>query len=334
MCDACAPPGGWSRRTFLATAAATGAGILIPGRSAAGQQVEILPRTAWAGDIPPATVSDEPEVRFLLVHHTVNRNDYGPDDVVPLLRDIHRFHTSPTKGWPDIAYNFIVDRFGRAWETRTGSLDRPVAGDATGGNQGWDQKCAFLGDHQTAPPSPEALHTMVGLLAFLADRSAIDTRPGASTTFTSRGSNLHPEGTTVHTRTIDGHRSMSQTACPGDAAYAIVTDRFPDEVSARRTGVTATTAPTATTAASTVPAPPSDPPPTSATTEAPTADPTTTTPPAPATTPSPTKAPSTTGLASPSTDDEDLPWPVVGAAGGLAALVVGGALVLRSRPLR
>ncbi len=54
-------------------------------------------------------------------------------------------HTGPDKGWPDIAYNFMVDRFGQIFEARAGSLAGPVAGSATGGNQGFSQLCCFLG---------------------------------------------------------------------------------------------------------------------------------------------------------------------------------------------
>ena len=329
MCDTCAPAGGWTRRRLLAVAGVGGAGLLLPARTASAQPIQIRPRATWAAEIPPASVPEEPEVRFLLVHHTVNANDYGPDDVVPLLRDIHRFHTSAEKGWPDIAYNFIVDRFGRAWETRTGSLERTVAGDATGGNQGWDQKCAFLGDHQTVPPTQEAVDTMVGLLAFLADRSGIDTRPGAVATFTSRGSNVHPAGTTVQTRTIAGHRSMSQTACPGDAAHVLVTDRFPTAVTERRrAGGTATTT-TAGPPAPTQPARPTTTSTTTTSTTAPVEIPSTA---SSATTAAPSSsAPRTTGLAAPPVAPEDPPWPLVGAAGGFAAVVAGAALVLRSR---
>ena len=319
MCDACVPRGGWTRRRLLTSASVAGAGLLLPVRPArASQGVDVLPRPAWAGDAAPAgPVTDEPDVRFLLVHHTVNTNDYRRDDVVPLLRDIHRFHTSAEKGWPDIAYNFIVDRFGRAWETRAGSLDRPVAGDATGGNQGFDQKCAFLGDHRDVPPTPEAVSTMVGLLAFLADRSGIDTLPGASTAFVSRGSNLHPAGTEVRTPTINGHRSMSQTACPGDAAFALVRDRFPSEVTARRGATSPTTAA----------APPTTASPSTETAVPPSTDPGE----AVASSSTAASAPAPDQAAPPATDDEFLPLPVIGAAGGVAAVVLGAALVLRTR---
>lgn len=246
-------------------------------------------------------------MRFLVVHHTVNANDYAETEVVPLLRGIHRFHTGP-KEWPDVAYNFVVDRFGRVWEARAGSLDGAVAGDATGGNQGFDQKCAFLGDHRSQAPSPEARHAMAGLLTFLAERHRIDTAPGATVSFVSRGSNRHPAGTMVETATLTGHRTMSVTACPGDAAMSWVTDALPAAVEARR-GPPTTTSTTATTSTS-----PSALPSSSTSTPA-----TSTTVPG---TPL-AGAPARGGPA-----DDPLPWLV---GGGALAVVAGAVLRLRSR---
>jgi hypothetical protein len=68
----------------------------------------------------------------------------------------------------------------------------------------------------------------------LADRYAVDTRPGAKVSFTSRGSNRWPPGAEVTTGTIAGHRDMSLTACPGDVLYDDVVARFPAEVTALR----------------------------------------------------------------------------------------------------
>lgn len=255
MCDGCAPasgPGpGITRRHVLAAGLATGAVLALPARPAGAQGFAVLPRSAWAGDLPAGRIPPEPDVRTLVVHHTVDANAHGPDDVVTLLRRIHGFHTGPEKGWPDVAYNFFVDRFGRVWEGRAGSLAGAVAGDATGGSQGFDQKCAFLGDHRTEPPTPEATDAMASLLAMLADRHGIDTAPGATATFASRGSNRHPAGAVVTVPTITGHRTVSQTACPGDAGMTLVDDVLPVAVSARRqvASTTTTTAPATTTTA-------------------------------------------------------------------------------------
>jgi hypothetical protein len=173
------------------------------------------------------------DVRCLIVHHSASPNDYGPEAVPGVLRSFYRQHTG-ARGWPDLAYNFLVDRYGGIWEGRTGSLGEPVMGDASGGSQGFGQLCCFIGDHRQAAPTEAAQAAMIGLLGWLADRYGIATHPDSSTTFTSRGSNRWPAGTQVTARTIAGHRDMSYTACPGDAAYALVRDVFPAAVTAWR----------------------------------------------------------------------------------------------------
>jgi hypothetical protein len=237
-------PQALSRRTFLAGLSATALAIpLIAVRPEMAQArtpfrgVDVRPRADWAGGLTPTGPlrQERPgDTRFLLVHHTASANDYDPGDVPGLLRGFYRFHTGPDRRWPDVAYNFFVDRYGTVWEGRTGSLTGPVMVDATGGSQGFAQLCCFIGDHQIEAPTPAAQLSMTALLAALADTYAIDTAPGATTTFVSRGSNRWPAGTTVRTTTIAGHRDMSLTTCPGDAAYRLVRDVFPAAVTALR----------------------------------------------------------------------------------------------------
>jgi hypothetical protein len=300
-----------SRRQVIAGAAAlaaVGPRFTLPAASAQ-PAIEIVPRSAWGPDLLPAgEVPDEPDVRFLLVHHTVDRNDYAPEETVELLRTIYRFHTSPARGWPDVAYNFFVDRYGVIYEGRTGSLDRAKAADATGGSQGFAQLGCFVGDHSVEAPTDAAVASMGGLLGWLAARHALDVSPGATTTFVSRGSNLHPAGSEVTTSTIAGHRDMSETACPGDFAYAFVADGTFARLASG-------TAAPATTAAPTTAAPTT------------TAEPTTTA--APATTPSTESAvppPATTPAPE---DDDPIPLPALVIAGA-AGLVLAG-IVLRRR---
>jgi len=191
--------------------------------------LDVRPRSAWGADLKPkGALSEEApgDVRFLLVHHTASANGYAEGEVAGLLRGFYGFHTSSTKGWPDLAYNFMIDRFGRVWEGRTGSLDGPVKGDATGGSQGFALLSCFIGDHTSEPPSAAALDAMGKLLGALASRYKVDVRPGVKATFVSRGSNLHPAGTTVTTPTIAGHRNMSKTSCPGEACYRLLTSRL------------------------------------------------------------------------------------------------------------
>lgn len=190
-----------------------------------GTDLAIIERSVWATDREPTgplPVEEPGDVRVLLVHHTVSSNTYSEDAVPGMLRSFFDFHTGPDKAWPDLAYNFCVDRFGRVWETRAGSIGAPVIGSATGGNQGFTQLCCFIGDHSTEQPSEAARSSMATLLGCLAQTYDIDVTPGATASFVSRGSNRHPAGTTVTTPTITGHRTMSMTACPGDAAMALI----------------------------------------------------------------------------------------------------------------
>ena len=200
MCELCLP-----RRVVLAGAA----GALVAGRTAwagpsaastvrsrvAAAAPAIVPRSEWGPELAPVgPIPDEPDVRFLLVHHTVNGNDYAPEEVTGLLAGIYGFHTSPEKGWPDIAYNFLIDRFGTIYEGRTGSLTGAKAADATGGSQGFAQLCCFIGDHSIEAPSDAAMASMVSMLAFLGDRHTLDLSPDATATFVSRGSEPPPRG--------------------------------------------------------------------------------------------------------------------------------------------
>ena len=279
----------------------------------------IVRRSVWGGDLAPTGPLEAEDVRFLLVHHTADPgNDYGPEDPVRLLRGIYAFHTGPSKRWPDVAYNFFVDRFGTIYEGRTGSADRPVRGSATGGNQGHSQLCCFLGDHTTQPPTPEALGSMWSLLAWLADRHSIDTAPGATTRFASLGSNRWPAGATVEAATISAHRDMSQTSCPGDACYSLVRTTFPTEVTARRSGSAPTTS-TSVAPVTTERAP---------TTAAPTPAATTTTP-AGASTTAPGGVAAGATAARGSTTEE--PWPVVAGLGAVAAAGIAALVAIRRR---
>lgn len=220
----------------------------------------VWPRSTWAGDDRPplGPLTPEPDVRFLLVHHSASTNEYQHEQVATTLQEFHRFHTSAEKGWPDIAYNFMVDRLGGVWEARQGSLAGAVRGDATGGNQGFSQLVCLIGDFTAVQPSAEAQQSLVRLLAFLADRAGIDPAPGSSTRFVSLGSNRHPAGSEVTTATITGHRTMSLTSCPGDAYFPMVETELARRVEEHRrqssTVVPSTVVPPGQAAGSVVPA--------------------------------------------------------------------------------
>jgi len=193
----------------------------------------IHPRDAWGADLPPRGPLFAERPQFLLVHHTASTSAYR--DSRDVIRSTYAFHTSSAKGWPDVCYEFFVGHDGDVWEGRAGALDGPVVADATGGSQGFAQLVCLLGDFSTTAPTDAALESLTSVLAWLSRRDGIDVTPGATTTFTSRGSDRWRTGTQISTPTIAGHRDMTSTSCPGDAMYA----RLPalrERVHVRRTG--------------------------------------------------------------------------------------------------
>ena len=198
--------------------------------------ISINPRSSWAVDRPPKGPLESEDSRFLIVHHSASRNGHTSADAPAILRSFYDYHTGSEKGWNDIAYNFLIDSGGGIWEGRAGSLDGPVAGDATGGNQGFAQLACVIGDYNKAQPSSASLSSLVSLLAWLADRDSIATAPGSEVTFASRGSNKWPVGDEVVTPTITGHRTMSQTTCPGANLNNYVTGSLMADVTAFRDG--------------------------------------------------------------------------------------------------
>ncbi len=274
MCDCEAPgvvdtAGGITRRRMLGYGVAASAALLMPGfdlgsarATASGITPPVIhPRRDWAGDgFAPTGPLQAEDVRFLLVHHTAGPTQYSRDAVPGMIQGSYRFHTGPEKGWPDICYNFFVDRFGEIWEARAGSLDGPVICDATGGSQGFAQLVCMMGNYHENAPAPEMIESCCWLLAHLADRYGVDTRPGATTEIISRGSNKWPAGTAVTARTISGHREMSATLCPGDFVQPLLDREIPERVeryrsaSAAATAASTTTAPPETEPPETVPA--------------------------------------------------------------------------------
>jgi hypothetical protein len=141
------------------------------------------------------------------IHHTVNANNYTADQVPALIRGIYAYHTQ-TRGWSDIGYNFLVDRFGRIWEGRYGGVDRPVVGAHTLGYNEYSFAMSAIGNFETARPPQAVLNAYAQLFAWKLSLS--DIRADAN--------HLWVKDRWLYA--INGHRDVGQTACPGKYLYA------------------------------------------------------------------------------------------------------------------
>ena len=170
---------------------------------------QIFSRAQWGADERMRDKSSLHyyEVHAGFVHHTVNANGYTRAQVPSLLRGIYAYHTQ-SKGWSDIGYNFVVDRFGRIWEGRFGGVARPVVGAHTLGYNDYSFAMSALGNFETTRPSSALLDAYGQLFAWKLSLHGVD----ASSTRQSVGPKVF--------RAINGHRDAGQTACPGRYLYA------------------------------------------------------------------------------------------------------------------
>ncbi|HEY3018658.1 MAG TPA: N-acetylmuramoyl-L-alanine amidase, partial [Solirubrobacteraceae bacterium] len=182
--------------------------------------VRIITRTEWGGDsVPPRAAPELGEVRMAFVHHTVNANDYGPQDSAGIVLAICRYHRDHNK-WNDLGYNFLVDRFGQVFEGRAGGIDQPVVGAQAQGYNSVSTGIGNIGTYDVAGQTPEALEAMASLIAW---KLGIHGAPiEGQVTVTSRGGdvNRYPADQPVVFNRVAGHRDGDKTECPGAALYA------------------------------------------------------------------------------------------------------------------
>lgn len=176
----------------------------------------------WRGDLDGC--DSQPHVmnqlRFAVVHHTATGNDYTAGQVPGILAGIYLFHTA-SLGWCDIAYNFLIDRFGRVWHGRSGTIATPVEGGHAKGFNNDSMGVALLGQYQpgeqptAAQPAQAQMTALRDLLAWKFSIHGID--PAGSVRVRALGSSKYPPGTEVTIPTVVDHRDVSLTDCPGDS---------------------------------------------------------------------------------------------------------------------
>ena len=147
------------------------------------------------------------EVHAGFVHHTVNANDYTREEVPGILRSIYAYHTK-SRGWSDVGYNYLVDRFGRIWEGRYGGVDRPVVGAHTLGYNDDSFAMSAIGNFDLVQPTRAMIEAYAALFAWKLSLHGV-TATSTKQYVTKR-----------YFQAINGHRDAAATACPGKYLYA------------------------------------------------------------------------------------------------------------------
>lgn len=179
--------------------------------SGAATTPDVLTRAQWGAD--ESIRRGNPsygDVKAGFVHHTVNSNTYRPEETAGMIRAIYAYHVK-SRGWDDIGYNFIVDRFGRVWEGRHGGIDKPVIGAHTAGYNSQSFAMSALGSYEATSVPAAVERAYARVYAWKLGLHHVDP---------SGFSWLRNNGKTLVTRSISGHRDAGSTACPGERLYA------------------------------------------------------------------------------------------------------------------
>ncbi|KGM01257.1 hypothetical protein Q760_02750 [Cellulomonas cellasea DSM 20118] len=200
---------------------APGAGTSMGAASTVVSRPSIITRAQWGADESINTNNPSPAraLNMAFIHHTATTNSYGPGDSAAQIRSIYVYHVQG-RGWPDIGYNFVVDRYGQVFEGRSGGIDLPEVGAHAGdGFNTGTVGVAALGTFSTSVPDvvPEVISQVV---AWKFGLHQVD--PYATVRMVSGGTgNVRwGAGTEVYLPAISGHRHSSFTDCPGEALYA------------------------------------------------------------------------------------------------------------------
>lgn len=199
-------------------------GLVLASAVTAAKPV-IYSRAQWGADerIREQRAPSYGTIQGGFVHHTVNANNYTAEQVPGIIRSIYAYHVK-SRGWSDLGYNFLIDKFGRIWEGRAGGVDRPVVGAHTENFNSNSFAGSAIGNFDVAAPPQEVVGALGALMAWKLSLHGVS----AAATNVQIGRRVFPSS-------IMGHRDTKATACPGKYLYARIPDIRAIAASAQRT---------------------------------------------------------------------------------------------------
>ncbi|KAA8818888.1 hypothetical protein CSQ85_06570 [Bifidobacterium rousetti] len=155
-----------------------------------------------------------------IVHHTVDRNDYTQAEVPAMINGIYLFHNTQ-RGWGDVGYQLIVDRFGGIWEGRDeGAANQVVPASQVEGAQavGFNRDTfgvAMLGSyHLDVAPTDAQIESTAAAIAWEFKALGI---PSPFGTFQFQGTQQRVTGHGDPSHYIGG--DLNHTLCPGQQVW-------------------------------------------------------------------------------------------------------------------
>ncbi|MDN5806056.1 MAG: NlpC/P60 family protein [Brevibacterium sp.] len=154
-------------------------------------------RKSWGAKSYKGSPDYASGIKQAVVHHTAGSNSYSAEDVPSILRGIQSYHQSG-RGWNDVGYNVIADKYGRLWHARGGDIKKAVIGAHVAGHNTGTFGISVIGSYDKKAPPKKTRDAVASAIAW----------------------KLSMDGVKVSKSTVVGHRDLGNTSCPGDAFYA------------------------------------------------------------------------------------------------------------------
>ncbi len=151
-------------------------------------------------------------IQGVFVHHTAGSNIYTAADSPAIVRGIYAYHVQ-SRGWCDIGYNFLVDRYGQIFEGRDGGWRLPIRGAHSGEYNQNTSGISLMGNFDAEAPPQSMKDSLVSIVSWVLGSHYRDAL-GTTTLYSST------TGAPKTFNVIAGHRDSMSTSCPGELVYA------------------------------------------------------------------------------------------------------------------
>ncbi|MGH3472511.1 MAG: N-acetylmuramoyl-L-alanine amidase [Nocardioidaceae bacterium] len=170
----------------------------------------IITRKQWGADPSLANACWAPRIartfKMVFVHHTAGSNNYTEAESAAIVRGIYAYHTQ-SRGWCDIGYNFLVDKYGNIFEGRRGGIRQAVRGAHAGNYNVATTGISLMGNFDTGYPTLKMKRSLVSLISW---------RMGTA----YHGAYGKAFVYNAWFKRISGHRDAMATSCPGNHVYS------------------------------------------------------------------------------------------------------------------
>lgn len=155
------------------------------------------------------------------IHHTAGSNSYSSGQVPAIVRGIYDFH-AVSRGWGDVGYNLLIDKYGRAWEGRRGGANEGLRTAHANGMNYATAGISIVGDYSATNVPSAGFEAMAAATAWRLDVNDLS----AQDTF--RYENTFERWTRT-LPIVHRHRDVNSTSCPGNY-FANRLNEFTDRV--------------------------------------------------------------------------------------------------------